>query len=225
MTAGAVTGGVLRVEVYSDVSCPWCYLATRSLHAAVRELGEDRFDVVAHPYQIDGEEPARPVPMLEFLAGKYGQDKARRMSQVVTETGARLGVEFRNAEGFSVNTLQAHRLLWMVDREHGWRARAQVEQGLFAEWFTLAGNVADPAVLLRHAVRAGVPEARAAAFLESDEDLVAVRARIAATRTEVALVPTVVVGATRVEQYQSTEDYRSVLQSHLPTATSRRTAL
>jgi predicted DsbA family dithiol-disulfide isomerase len=203
----------VKVEVYSDLSCPWCYLANRNLRSALAGFGDEDVDVVSHPYQIDGEEPAAAVPMLDFLAAKYGRERASRMSDAVTRKGATLGVEFRNAAGYSVNTLQGHRLLWMVGREYGWRTRATVEDALYAQWFTHGGDVADPDVLVECAAAAGVPRRRAAEYVGSTEDTATVRARIAAARAEVSVVPTVVLaGSARLANYHETADYLAALR-------------
>lgn len=202
----------MRIDVYSDISCPWCYLAVRNLRAATAQYGEERIEVLAHPYQIDGENPDRPVPVLDFLSRKYGPDRARRMSEEVTAAGAGLGVRFNNEKALAVNTVHAHRLLWMAGREYGWRVRADVEENLFAEWFVHGGNVADAEVLVRCAVAAGVAPARAERLVASDEYLAAVRARIAETRVERAAVPVVVFDrSTRIEHYQSSSRYLAAL--------------
>lgn len=201
----------MKVDVYADLSCPWCYLANRNLWSAL--AGFEDADVVSHPYQIDGEEPAAPVPMLDFLATKYGRAKALRMSDEVTRKGATLGVEFRNPRGYAVNTLQGHRLLWMVDREYGWRTRAAVAEALYAQWFTHGGNIDDPDVLADCAADAGVPRERATEYVTSTEDTETVRARIAAARMEVSVVPTVVIaGSTRLVNYHETSDYQAALR-------------
>ncbi|MGM1063961.1 DsbA family oxidoreductase [Saccharothrix sp. Mg75] len=204
----------VRVDVYSDLSCPWCYLGNRNLRAALAEHGDAGVEVVSHPYQIDGEEPAEPVPVLEFLGRKYGVEKARRMSDHVTRAGAALGVEFRNDRALAVNTLAGHRLLRQVDREFGGRVRADVEEALYAQWFVHGGVITDPAVLTAAATGAGVPAGRAAELVADDRDTAAVRARIAATRAEVPVVPTVVVdGRVRLEDYRTAGDYLAALRS------------
>ncbi|MFI0423448.1 DsbA family oxidoreductase [Spongiactinospora sp. 9N601] len=205
----------MRIAVYSDISCPWCYIASRALRCAIGAFeGADDLELVARPYQIDGERPAEPTPMLEFLAAKYGHDRAMEMSREVTETGARVGIEFDNASGFAVNTLQAHRMLYLVGGEYGWRTRLELEEQLFAAWFTHGGNVADQEVLVGCAKWAGVPRDVAERFAGSDEGLMEVRALIAAARDEVRVVPTVVFGSrTTIENAQHPQIYLDAMRS------------
>ncbi len=179
----------MRLDIYSDISCPWCYVGKRNAEKAVAAFGADRVEIVPHPYQIDGEHPEHAMPMLEWLAGKYGAVRATAMSEEVTEAGEALGITFRNASGYAVNTLQAHRLLWLAGRAHGQDVRSRLEELLFAAYFTENGDVSDPELLVDRAVRAGMDGARAAAYLASDEDLAEVRAAIRQARERVGAVP------------------------------------
>ncbi|MCC3766423.1 DsbA family oxidoreductase [Streptomyces sp. UNOC14_S4] len=187
-------GDRIRIDVYSDISCPWCYIGKRNLEKAVAAFGADRVELVPHPYQIDGEHPEHAMPMLEWLAGKYGTAKATAMSEEVTEAGKALGITFRNASGYAVDTLRAHRLLWLAGRRHGAAVRSRLEELLFAAYFTENGDVSDPELLVDRAVRAGMDGAEAAAYLASDEELAEVRAAVAAAREQVATVPAFVLG-------------------------------
>lgn len=179
----------MRLDIYSDISCPWCYVGKRNAERAVAAFGADRVEIVLHPYQIDGEHPGHAVPMLEWLAGKYGVAKATAMSEEVTEAGKALGITFRNASGYAVNTLQAHRLLRLAGRDYGQEVRSRLEELLFAAYFTENGDVSDPELLVDRAVRAGMDGDRAAAYLASDEELAEVRAAVARSRGRVQAVP------------------------------------
>ncbi|MFI9203996.1 DsbA family oxidoreductase [Streptomyces sp. NPDC053048] len=183
---------VVTVDIHSDISCPWCYVGKRNFEralAAFTRNGTVDVRVTLHPYQIDGERPATAVPMLEWLAGKYGAERAAAMSEEVTAAGERIGITFRNASGFAVNTLHGHRLLWLAGREYGREVQALLEELLFTAWFTEGGDVSDTALLLDRAVRAGMDHARVSAFLASGEGTAEVRAAIAASHARVSAVP------------------------------------
>ncbi|MFJ1588707.1 DsbA family protein [Kitasatospora albolonga] len=215
----------MRVDIWSDISCPWCYITKRTFELGLAAAGRHDLDIVLHPYQIDGERPAEPMPMLDWLAGKYGRETAETMSKEVTEAGNRHGIAFRNRTGLAANTLQAHRMLWYAGREYGRSVQSRLEELLFAAYFTQNGDVSDPALLLDRAVRSGFGRARAADLLASDEGLAEVRQEIRAARsTGVTQVPLIVFGgARRVEGAQEDpEVYRSALARTSDTAGTTR---
>ncbi|MER5931123.1 DsbA family oxidoreductase [Streptomyces sp. NPDC002054] len=174
----------LRVDIWSDLSCPWCYITKRTFEAALAASGRQDVQVVAHPYQIDGEHPAEPTPMIEWLGGKYGAERARRMDEEVTAAGPRHGITFHNASGYAVNTLQAHRLLRHAGRVAGRAVQSALEELVFAAYFTHRGNIADPTLLAGLAARAGLDREDALAYLASNRDLAEVRAEIRSARED-----------------------------------------
>lgn len=172
----------MRIDIWSDVSCPWCYITKRTFELALSASGRSDAHVVPHPYQIDGELPARPVPMLEWLADKYGPERAARMDKEVTAAGPRHGIAFRNSAGFAVNTLDAHRLLWWAGRTHGRGVQSRLEELLFGAYFTDSEDISDHGVLLARAERAGLDGDRAARLLASDAAVAEVRAEVRRAR-------------------------------------------
>ncbi|RNG26288.1 DsbA family oxidoreductase [Streptomyces botrytidirepellens] len=180
----------MRIDIWSDVSCPWCYITKRTFELALSASGRSDAQMVLHPYQIDGERPAEPVPMLEWLAGKYGAERAAEMDKEVTAAGPRHGIAFRNATGFAVNTLDAHRLLWWAGRSHGRAVQSRLEELLFAAYFTSCADISDHDVLLSRVEQAGLDRGRAARLLASDEAVAEVRAEVRRARARgIAVVP------------------------------------
>ncbi|MEU2154724.1 DsbA family oxidoreductase [Streptomyces sp. NPDC019396] len=189
----------MRIDIWSDVSCPWCYITKRTFDLALSASGRDDTHVVLHPYQIDGEQPAEPVPMLEWLAGKYGSERATRMNDEVTAAGPRHGIAFRNATGFAVNTLDAHRLLWWTERARGRSVQSRLEELLFAAYFTQSADLSDHDVLLTCAEGAGLDRDRAARLLASDEAVAEVRAEVRRAREQgITVVPRFVFAGSHV---------------------------
>lgn len=204
----------MRIDIWSDISCPWCYITKRTFELALAAAGRDDLDVTLHPYQIDGEHPTAPMPMIDWLAGKYGHERAEAMNKEVTAAGVRHGIAFRNRTGFAADTLQAHRMLWFAGREYGRTVQSRLEELLFAAYFTQNGEVSDPQLLLDRAVLAGFSRARATELLSSDEGLSEVRHEIsAAPAAGITRVPVVVFGnGHRVEGAQEDpEVYRRAL--------------
>ncbi|CAM5658688.1 DsbA family oxidoreductase OS=Streptomyces tendae OX=1932 GN=F3L20_33070 PE=4 SV=1 [Streptomyces tendae] len=120
--------------------------------------------------------------MLEWLAGKYGRERAARMNKEVSAAGPRHGIAFRNETGYAVNTLDAHRLLRWAGLSHGRPVQSRLEELLFAACFTESAELGDHGELLRRVERAGLDRDRAARLLASDEGVAEVRAEVRRAR-------------------------------------------
>ena len=174
----------MRIDIWSDISCPWCYITKRTFERGLAASGRTDLEIILHPYQIDGEHPAEPRPMLEWLADKYGEERARSMNKEVVAAGPGHGIAFRNETGFAANTFEAHRLLWFVGRTYGRTVQSRLEELLFAAYFTEGGNVSDPRLLMDRAVRAGADRPRIEILLASDQGADRVRGLIRGARAQ-----------------------------------------
>ena len=170
----------MRIDIWSDVACPWCWIGKRRLQRAVELLGDDAHavDVHWHPFLLDPEAGTDPVPLREALAAKFGG--AARVDGMLANTQATAraeGLPFDFDRGqVRVSTLPAHRVLWLAGREGDVDA---VAEALFHAHFAEGRNLADPDVLVVAAGAGGLPEARVREFLASDEGLAEVRAQLA----------------------------------------------
>ena len=182
----------MLVEVYSDVACPWCYIGERRFTKALQRFeGRDDVEVVFRPYQLDPSAPAKSVPLLDALTRKFGPNAAQM--ERVTGAAAGEGISMRMDRARSVNTLDAHRLLRLAEREHGPAVQRALVDRLFAAYFTDGGDVGDRAQLVSIAAAAGIDRARAEAYLASGEGLAEVTAEIEEARSlGITAVPTFV---------------------------------
>ncbi len=168
----------MLVEIYSDVACPWCYIGERRFAKALERFdGRDDVDVVFRPFQLDPSAPEVAAPLGPTLERKFGARAGALMAQV-TAAAAGEGIEMRMDRALGVNTLAAHRLLWLAEREYGAAVQRALAGRLFDAYFTAGRDVGDAAHLVELAGDAGVSRERAAAYLASDEGLDDVRAAI-----------------------------------------------
>lgn len=205
----------MKVEIYSDIACPWCYVGMRRFERALAAFPDaGRVEIVYRPYQLDPTEPEQPSPLLEALARKYGGLQARAMRNEIVEVGKREGIDFRIESALAVNTLLGHRLLWLAEREYGSKIQATLKDLLFRAYFTEGGNVGDRNLLAELAARAGMDRHRAAAFLASDEGASEVRDQLGATQAiGVTAVPTFVFeGKWRVQGVQAASAFLRALE-------------
>ncbi len=184
----------MKVEIYSDVACPWCYIGKRRFERAMSAFpGADGVEVVFRPYQLDPEAPAPAVPLREYLARRFGP-QAGAMAGRVAETARGEGIDMDFDRALAANTFDAHRLMRLAEREHGPAVQRAVAEGLFRAHFAGGADVGDAGVLAEIAGKAGMDSARVRDFLASDEETREVEEEIGhARRLGVTAVPTFVI--------------------------------
>ncbi|WP_067441276.1 DsbA family oxidoreductase [Nocardioides jensenii] len=163
----------MRIDVWSDVVCPWCYIGKRRLESALAEFEHaDDVEVVWHSYELDPAAPSEPVEsMAEVLARKYGGgvENAQRMMDQVEAVAAEEGLLYRLAQTQRVNTVDAHRLLHLALHDAGSAVQGRLKEALLAANFIEVRNVADHATLAEIAVGVGLDPERVTQVLSGDE--------------------------------------------------------
>ena len=205
----------MRIDIWSDVVCPWCWIGKHRFQRGIEALGADapELDVHWHPYQLDPEAGTIPVPLREAYALKFGG--AERAEQLLAQTqaaGRAEGLPFDYDQGqVRVSTLPAHRLMWLAAREGDAGA---VGEALFAAHFAHGRNLADPRTLVEAGAAGGLTEARIRSFLDSDEGLAEVRAQLGqAQAMGIRAVPTFVIdGRYAVQGAQAPEVFAEALR-------------
>ncbi|MXG88132.1 DsbA family protein [Nocardioides flavescens] len=207
----------MRIEIWSDVVCPWCYIGKRHLEEALADFEHrDDVEVVYRSYELDPSAPEVPVETTEeALARKFGTDVAG-VRELMTRTdapAAAAGLIFRHGEAPHARTVTAHRLLHLALDLGGPALQAELKEALLAAYFTRGESMGDAVVLRRAAVGAGLDAERVDAVLASDEYADAVAADIAQARAYGATgVPFFVVDAKYgVSGAQPTEVFSQVL--------------
>ncbi|SDN53665.1 DsbA family oxidoreductase [Allokutzneria albata] len=193
----------MRLEVWSDVVCPWCYIGKRRLEQALEvwraEGGED-VEVRWRPFQLDPGSSSDGRPLDEAMAEKFGgAEQAARMMAGVTATAAEVGLEYRLDRAVRANTFDAHRVLALAA---GQGVQDAVQERLFRGYFVEGANLGDRATLTALAAEAGLP----GVDLSGTGDVDALRAELAeGIAIGVRSVPTFVVGRRGVAGAQSAE--------------------
>jgi predicted DsbA family dithiol-disulfide isomerase len=160
----------VRIDIWSDVVCPWCYIGKRRLEAALADFPHgDDVEVVYHSFELD---PAAPRDATEtarqMLARKYGMTPAQAADaqERLTALAAEEGMHWRHEESPYVGTRDAHRLLHLALREG---RQQELAEALLHAYFAEARNVADHQVLRSIAAGAGLDAARVDEVLASTE--------------------------------------------------------
>ena len=163
----------MKVEIWSDVVCPWCYIGKRRIENALAEFGHaDEVEVHWRSYQLDPGAPTEPTETsTAMIARKYGQspDGAKQMQDRVEAVAAEVGLVYRLSQTLHLNTVDAHRLIHLAHQQGGNDLQGRAKEALLAAYFTEARNVADHAVLRDVAVGAGLDAVRVDEVLGSRE--------------------------------------------------------
>lgn len=190
-------GGV-KVEIWSDVVCPWCAIGRRRFATALAGFAHrDDVQVRWRSFELDPAAPReREGERAAHLAGKYdvSLEAARRMEDRMAATAAEDGLRFRFDLARDGNTFDAHRLLHLAWETGGAALQDAVKDRLLRAAFTDGEPVGDPDTLVRLVAGAGLDADAARAVLDGDRYAEDVRADEAlARRYGISAVPFFVV--------------------------------
>lgn len=203
----------MQVEIYSDVVCPWCYIGARRFAKALESFpARDEVSVVYRPFQLDPDASSSARPVADSLEEKFGE-KARVMMERVGAAAAGEGITIDWTDAVAVNTLTAHRLLRLAEREYGPAVQRALAERLFDAHFSRGGNVADPGLLTTLATASGMERARVEQYLSSGEGLAETQEELERARAMgIHAVPSFVFdGQYLVEGGQAPETFIAVL--------------
>ena len=158
----------MRIDIVSDVICPWCFIGKRRLGAALSERGAATAEVAWHPFQLNPDMPAEGMPRERYLANKFGgAQHAGRIYENLTNIGASVGISFA-FERIKVtpNTRDAHRLIrYAGNGEHA----DDVVEALFRAYFVEGRDIGDAATLSEIGAAAGLDHAEITRYIRSTE--------------------------------------------------------
>ena len=160
----------MRIEIWADVVCPWCYIGKRRFERALAGFEHrDDVEVVYRSYELDPFAPEQGgESTVQVLARKWNTDEdgARRAMAQGDEVARDEGLELRHHDAPHARTLTAHRLLHLA-RSQG--RQAELMEELLAAYFTRGESLGDHDVLRRAAGAAGLEAGRVEEVLDSTE--------------------------------------------------------
>ncbi|HUQ45577.1 MAG TPA: DsbA family oxidoreductase [Gemmatimonadaceae bacterium] len=174
---------MMKVEIWSDIACPWCYVGKRRFEAALREFEHaDHVEVVWRSFELDPNAPRTHAESQdELLAKKYGMslERAREMNARMTGEAAKEGLEFHFERVKVGNTFDAHRLVHLAAASG--KADAMKER-LMRAYLTDGDALGETETLRRLGAEVGLDAARVEELLASDAFAADVRADEARAR-------------------------------------------
>ncbi|WP_216321349.1 DsbA family oxidoreductase [Deinococcus aestuarii] len=166
----------LRVDIWSDIACPWCYVGKRRFETALADFPHrDGVEVVWHSFELDPSASSQPgQSMKAILAGKYGGGEARAQGMLdsMTRTAAGEGLEYHFEKVQPANTSPAHQLIHLA-AEHG--LQDAMKERLLAAFFTEGEFLGDREVLVRLGAEVGLDAQEVRAALGDGRFVQAVR--------------------------------------------------
>ena len=190
----------MKVEIWSDVVCPWCYIGKRRFEKAVarlRDKGVDApIDVVFRAFQLDPTAPiGSPVPVAEGYAKKFGgTERARQILSHVTNVAAEDGIEFNMDIALRANTILAHRALHWALENHGPIGQDALKERLLGAYFTEGRDVGDIDTIVACATGCGFEGSTLRRWLDDGNGTAAVLADLqGAAAREITAVPSFVI--------------------------------
>jgi len=158
----------LKVEIWSDVVCPWCYIGKRRFESALASFEHrDQVEVYWRSYQLDPTAPrTSELTLNEMLASKYGMttQKAGEMNARVSSLAAAEGLDYRLEKAHPANTFDAHRLIHLA-ADHD--LQDAMKERLMKAYFTEGQAVGDIETLVALAVEVGLDAEEARTTLTS----------------------------------------------------------
>lgn len=155
----------LRIDIVSDVVCPWCVIGYRQLAEALKQTNTE-YEIHWHPFELNTNMPAEGQNLREHIMEKYGSTKEESAASRdrMTEAGREVGFEFNYDDDTRMhNTFDLHQLLHWADQQGRMH---DLKQALFAAHFTHGRNISDKAVLADIAAEIGLDRSEALAVLE-----------------------------------------------------------
>ncbi|NVO22956.1 DsbA family oxidoreductase [Donghicola mangrovi] len=184
---------MVKLNLFSDPICPWCYIGFAQLTQALADRPKHPFDLEWLPYQLNPDMPAEGMDRRAYLEGKFGgKDGAVKAYAQVIERAEEMGLTMDlSSISRTPNTLDAHRLIHWSGVEG---RQTPVASALFQAYFTEGRDISDHEVLADIADGAGMDAALILRLLASDADKQEILQKDAMAREMgVRAVPTFVV--------------------------------
>lgn len=158
---------LIRVDIVSDVVCPWCFIGKRRIEKAMRSLKEDfNFEITFLPFELNPNIPKEGLNQKDYLVKKFGgEEKYNQITAHVSKIAFEEGLQFNfDIKRVAPNTRDAHRLLWFA-REKG--KQVELKELLMQAYFVKGVDLTIKDNLISLAVQAGLDKDEVTSLIES----------------------------------------------------------
>lgn len=159
----------MKIEIWSDYACPFCYIGNRNLELAMKGIPDsESIEVIMKSFELDVTASAQVTgPTPDRIARKYGYNSQQAMQMIenVNEAAKNVGLVFHYETTRYTNMLDAHRLAKYAE---GRGKGHEITEKLFHAYFNENKELSDPKVLIRIASEVGISEFEVRRVIESD---------------------------------------------------------
>ena len=158
----------LKIDIVSDVVCPWCVIGFRNLKKAMHELQTElNFEISWKPYELHPEIPQEGYDKKLYMQQKFGSSNGKSPYNEIIKIGESIDFVFNFSKTERIpNTFMAHRLLWKAEQ---YNLQTELSETLFKAYFTDGLNIGSKKILSELCESIGMNKVEIMSFLESGE--------------------------------------------------------
>ena len=166
----------MKVEIWSDIVCPFCYIGKRKFENALNAFDKkDQVEIIWQSFQLDPDMiPVQGQSVDQYLADRKGVPlkEGKEMNESMSNIARGVGLEYNFDKGIISNTMNAHRLLHLAKKEG---VQNDVKEKLFAAYYTNGKDVGDTETLVQIGESAGLIADEIRELLQGNEFIKEVR--------------------------------------------------
>jgi protein disulfide-isomerase len=158
----------MKIEIWSDVVCPFCYIGKRHLEEALEQLPELDVEIIWRSFELDPNAPVNSdLDIYDTLAKKYGRDRAwaKQMNNNMVQMASKAGLNFNMDQVQPTNSFNAHQLIHFaaeVDKQD------EMKEALLSAYFEQGKHVGNTDTLIEIAAEVGLDKSKAQHALQNN---------------------------------------------------------
>lgn len=181
--------GKMKVEIWSDIACPYCYIGKRKFENALAKFPHaNEIELVWHSYELNPDLPKRPLGQsyYEYFAGLHGSsiEEVKADLQGLVDLAKEVGLDYHFEKLVVANTSDALRLVKLAKKH---KLADETEEVLFKAYFVDGEDISDRVTLVRLGTSVGIPEDEIMTLLNGDEFVIDIEADIRFSEDELDL--------------------------------------
>lgn len=158
----------MKIEIWSDIMCPFCYIGKRQLETALKEFPRNEFEIEWKSFQLDPTiEPQSGKDVFTFLAERKGisVEQSIEMHKGVVERAKSVGLDYHFDKAIISNSLTAHRIIHLAKAK---KLGDEMEEIFFKAYFTDGKDLNDAQTLIELGIQAGLDSNEVKEVLENE---------------------------------------------------------
>ncbi|MBZ4042475.1 DsbA family oxidoreductase [Flavobacterium hibisci] len=158
----------MKIEIWSDIMCPFCYIGKRQLEKALAEFPNEEFEIEWKSFQLDPSiAPQNGKDIYTFLAERKGisVEQSKEMHKAVVERAKNVGLDYHFEKAIVSNSLTAHRIIHLAKTR---KLSDEMEEVFFKAYFTEGKDLNDASTLIELGIQAGLDKNELRKVIENE---------------------------------------------------------